>query len=170
MLFSFIRFVLLMFGWTKNRYFTSNLWIGNPLGAIKDIHISAKSFGRTHHTTFSDPINSAWRTYSQSSNYDKQSVKPSSYREQKLTQWFIFLFLPNSSYLVPKVKNVHPTDFRVEKLTSLFTERNLDNTDLWSMRSSFKTIKFMVNFLFVLFIFPFNLFMYIQQIFWYAKK
>ena len=25
MLFSFIRFVLLMFGWTKNRYFTSNL-------------------------------------------------------------------------------------------------------------------------------------------------
>ena len=71
MLFSFIRFVLLMFGWTKNRYFT---W------AFKEIKISAKSVGRTHHIKFSDPVNSALRTYSQSSDYDKQSVKPSSYR------------------------------------------------------------------------------------------
>ena len=62
MLFSVIRFVLLMFGWTKNQYFTSNLWIGNPLGAFKDIKISAKSLGRTHHVKFSDPINSAFRT------------------------------------------------------------------------------------------------------------
>ena len=50
----FIRFVLLMFGWTKNRYFTSNLLIGNPLGAFKDIQISAKSVGRTHHIKFSE--------------------------------------------------------------------------------------------------------------------
>ena len=62
MLFSVIRFVLLMFGWTKNWYFTSNLWIGNPLGAFKDIKISAKSLGRTHYVKFSDPINSAFRT------------------------------------------------------------------------------------------------------------
>ena len=129
-LFSFIRFVLLFFGWTKNRYFTSKLWIGNPLGALKDIKISAKSFGRTHHIKFSDPINSALRTYSQSSNCDKQCVKPSNYRWQKLTQWFISLFLPNPSYRVPKVRNVRLTNFRVEKLTSLFIERNLDNADL----------------------------------------
>ena len=76
MLFSFIRFVLLMFGWTKNRYFTSNLWIGNPLGAFKEIKIPAKSVRRTHHIKFSDPVNSALRTYSQSSDYDKQSVNP----------------------------------------------------------------------------------------------
>ena len=158
MLFSFIRFVSLMFGWTKNRYFSSNQRIGNPLGAFKDIQTSAKSVGRTHHIKFSDTINSAWRTYSQSSNYDKQSVKPSSYCSQNLTQLFNFLFLPNSSYLVPKVKNVHPANFRVEKLTSPFTERNLDNADLWSIeatRSSFKTINFMVNYLFVLWTFPF---------------
>ena len=43
---------------------------------------------------------------------------------------FIFLFLPNLLHPVPKVKNVRPKDFRVEKLTSLFTERNLDNVDL----------------------------------------
>ena len=59
MSFSFIQLVLLMFGWTKNRYFTSNLLIGNPLGAFKDIQILAKSVGRTHHIKFSDPINSA---------------------------------------------------------------------------------------------------------------
>ena len=41
----------------KNRYFTSNLWIGNPLGAFKDIKISAKSVRRTHHIKFSNPIN-----------------------------------------------------------------------------------------------------------------
>ena len=41
-----------MFGWTKNRYFTSNLRIGNHLGASKDIQISAKSVGRTHHIIF----------------------------------------------------------------------------------------------------------------------
>ena len=58
---------------------TANLLIGNPLGAFKDIQISAKSVGGTHHIIFSDPINSAQRTYFQSSNYDKQSVKPSSY-------------------------------------------------------------------------------------------
>ena len=75
MLFSLIRFVSLMFGWTKNRYFTSNLWIDNSLGAFKDIKSSAKSVRRTHHIKFSDPINSALRTYSQSTNYDKQSVK-----------------------------------------------------------------------------------------------
>ena len=80
MLFSYILFVLLMFGWTKNRCFISNLCIGNPLGAFKDMQISAKSVGPTHHIKFSDPINSAERTYFQSSNYDKQSVKPSSYR------------------------------------------------------------------------------------------
>ena len=80
MLFSFIRFVLLIFGWTKNRYFTSNIWINNPLRALKDIKISAKSVGHTHHIKFSDPINLALRTYSQSSDYDKQSEKPSSYR------------------------------------------------------------------------------------------
>ena len=158
MLFSFIRFVLLMFVWTKNRYFTSNLWINNPLGAFKDIEILVKSVGRTHHIQFSDPINLAWRIYSQSSNYNKQSVKPSSYRQQKLSQKFVFLFLPDSSFLVSKVKYVRPTDFRVEKLTSLFTGRNLDNADLWSIEaihSSFKTIKFMVNYLFVLCIFSF---------------
>ena len=59
MSFPFIQLVLLMFGWTKNRYFTSNLLIGNPLGAFKDIQILAKSVGRTHHIKFSDPINSA---------------------------------------------------------------------------------------------------------------
>ena len=79
-LFFFIRFVLLMFGWTKNRYFTSNLWTCNPLRAFKDIKVSAKSVGSTYHIKFSDPINSALRTYSQSSNYGKQSVKPSCYR------------------------------------------------------------------------------------------
>ena len=42
--------------------------------------ISAKSVGHTHHIKFSDPINLALRTYSQSSDYDKQSEKPSSYR------------------------------------------------------------------------------------------
>ena len=52
MLFSFIRFILLMLGWTKNRYFTSNLWMGNPLGAFKDIQILAQSVGRTHHKIF----------------------------------------------------------------------------------------------------------------------
>ena len=52
MLFSFIRFVLLMFGWPKNQYFTSILWIGNPLWAFKDIQISAKSLGRTHVISF----------------------------------------------------------------------------------------------------------------------
>ena len=62
-----------MFGWTKNRYFTSNLSIGNHLGAFQDMKISAKSVGRTHHIKFSDPINSVLRTYSQSRNYDKQS-------------------------------------------------------------------------------------------------
>ena len=46
-----------MFGWTKNRYFTSNLSIGNHLGAFQDIKISAKSVGRTHHIKFSNPIN-----------------------------------------------------------------------------------------------------------------
>ena len=74
-LFALIRFLLLMFGWTKNRYFTFNLWKGNPLGAFKDIKTWAKPFGRTHRIKFSDPINSAWRTYSQSSNYNKQSAK-----------------------------------------------------------------------------------------------
>ena len=53
-----------MFAWAKNGYFTSNLWIGNPLGAFKDIQISPKSVRRTHRIKFSDPINSAWRTYS----------------------------------------------------------------------------------------------------------
>ena len=48
-----------MFGWTKNRYFTSKLRIDNPLGAFKDKQISAKSVGRTHHIKFSNPINSA---------------------------------------------------------------------------------------------------------------
>ena len=86
MLFSFIRFVLLMVGRTKNRYFTSNLWIGNPLGTFQDIKILAKYVWRTHLTKFSDSINSALRTYSQSSNYDEQSVKPSSYHSQKWTQ------------------------------------------------------------------------------------
>ena len=43
MLFSFVRSVLLMFGCTINRYFTSILWICNPLGAFKDILILAKS-------------------------------------------------------------------------------------------------------------------------------
>ena len=47
----------------------------HSLGAFKDIKSSAKSVRRTHHIKFSDPINSALRTYSQSSNYDKQSVK-----------------------------------------------------------------------------------------------
>ena len=51
--------------------------MGNPLGALKDIIISEKSVGRTHQIKFSDPIHSALPTYSQSSNYDKQSVKPS---------------------------------------------------------------------------------------------
>ena len=55
----FIWFVLLMLGWTKIQYFTSNLLIGSPLGAFKDIQISAKSVGRTHHIKFSDPNNSA---------------------------------------------------------------------------------------------------------------
>ena len=68
MLYSFIWFVLLMFGWTKNRYFTSILWIGNPLGTIKDIQISAESVGRYTSSKVSDPINSAEHTYSQSSN------------------------------------------------------------------------------------------------------
>ena len=80
MLFSFIRFVLLMFVWTQNWYFTSNLWIGNPLWDFKDIKISVKSDGRTYHIKFSDPIHSVLRTYYQSGNYNKQSVKPSSYR------------------------------------------------------------------------------------------
>ena len=52
---------------------------------------------------------------------------------------------------MPKVRNVRPTDFRVEKLTSLETvERNLDNADLLSIeaiRCSFKTINVMVNYL-----------------------
>ena len=61
-------FVLLMFGWTKNWYFTS------------DIEISAKTVGGTHHIKLSDPISLAFCTYSQWCNYDKQSVKPSSYR------------------------------------------------------------------------------------------
>ena len=59
---------------------------------------------------------------------------------------------------MPKFKNVRPTVSRVEKLTSLFTERNLDNADLLSIeaiRTSFKTINFMVNYLSVLRIFPF---------------
>ena len=43
----------------KNSHFTSNVKIGNPLGAFKDIKISAKSIGRTCHIKFSDPINSA---------------------------------------------------------------------------------------------------------------
>ena len=55
--FVFIRFVLL-FGGTKNRYFTCNLWTDNPLRAFKDIKVSAKAVGRTHHIKFSDPINS----------------------------------------------------------------------------------------------------------------
>ena len=38
----------------KKRYFTSNLLIGNPLGAFKDIQISAKSVGCTHHLKFSE--------------------------------------------------------------------------------------------------------------------
>ena len=100
----------------------------------------------------------AERIYSQSSNYDKRSVKPSSYCQQKLTQYFISLFDLNLSHRVPKVKNVRPTDFWVEKWASLFTERNLDNADLWSikaMRSSFKTINVMVNYLSVLCIFSF---------------
>ena len=59
MLFSFFRFVLLMFGWTKNRCFTYKLRIGNPLGAFKDKQISAKSVRRTHYIEFSDSINSA---------------------------------------------------------------------------------------------------------------
>ena len=46
-------------GGQKNQYFTSNLWIVNPLGDFKDIKTSAKSVGRTHHIKFSDPINSA---------------------------------------------------------------------------------------------------------------
>ena len=79
--FYWVRFInVWMFGWTKNRYFTSNRWIGNPLGDFKDIKVSTKSVGGTHHIKFSGPINSALRTYSQSSNYDKQSVKSSSYR------------------------------------------------------------------------------------------
>ena len=52
----------------------------HPLGAIKDIKNSVKSVGRTHYIKFSDHINSALRTYYQSSNYDKQNIKPSSYR------------------------------------------------------------------------------------------
>ena len=40
----------------------------------------------SHHIKFSDPINLAYRTYSQSSNYDKQSVKPSSYRKKMSTR------------------------------------------------------------------------------------
>ena len=59
MLFSFIIFVLFMFGWTKNQYFTYNRRIGNLLGAFKDIQISVKSVGCTYHIKFSDPINSA---------------------------------------------------------------------------------------------------------------
>ena len=46
-----------MFEWTKNRYFTSNLLIGNPLRTFKDKQISAKSVGSTYHIKFSDPIN-----------------------------------------------------------------------------------------------------------------
>ena len=46
-----------MLGWTKYQYFASNLSIGNSLGAFKDIKISAKSVGRTHHIKFPDPIN-----------------------------------------------------------------------------------------------------------------
>ena len=38
--FFIIRLILLMFGRSKNRYFTSNLLIGNPPGAFKDIQIS----------------------------------------------------------------------------------------------------------------------------------
>ena len=75
-----------MFGWTKNWYFASKVWKGNPLGAFKDKKTSAKSVGPTLHIKFSDSINSALRTYSQSSNYDEQSVKPSSYHSQKWTQ------------------------------------------------------------------------------------
>ena len=69
----FVHPNILMFGWTKNRYFTSNLSIGNLLVAFQDIKISVKSVGRTHHIKFSDPINSILRTHSQSNNYDKQS-------------------------------------------------------------------------------------------------
>ena len=65
-----------MFEWTKNRYFTSILWIGNPLGAFKDKQISAKSVGRTSYKKFLILL----ITHFQSRNYDKQSVKPSSYR------------------------------------------------------------------------------------------
>ena len=54
--------------------------MGNSLMAFKDIKILAKSVRRTYDVTFSDPINSALGTYFQSSNYDKQSVKPYSYR------------------------------------------------------------------------------------------
>ena len=57
---------------------------------------------------------------------------------------------------MPKVGNVGSTDFRVEKLTSLFTERNLDTADFYSIeviRSPFKTIKFMMNCLSVLCVF-----------------
>ena len=73
-------------------------------------------------------------------------------------------FLPNLSYLVLKVKNVSPIDFWVEHLTSLFKERNLDNADLGSIeaiRSSFKTIKFTVDYdyLFVLCIFLFLIYL-----------
>ena len=32
--------------------------MGNPLGAFKDIQISAKSVGPTHYIKFSNPINS----------------------------------------------------------------------------------------------------------------
>ena len=61
-----------MFDWSKNWYFTSKLWIGNPLVAFKDIKISAKYVGHTYHVKFSD----AKYSYFQSSNYDKQSLKP----------------------------------------------------------------------------------------------
>ena len=67
MLFSFIRFDIpffsvysvSLFGWIKKRYFNSNLWVDNPLGAFKDIlQSSTKSVGRTHQIKFSDSINS----------------------------------------------------------------------------------------------------------------
>ena len=38
---------------------------------------SAKSVGHAYHIKFSDPINSAWSTYCELSNYNKQSLKSS---------------------------------------------------------------------------------------------
>ena len=72
-LFSFIRFVLLMFGWTKKLILSYEQAILYGLSKTK---ISAKSIGCTHHIRYSDLINSALRSYSQSSNYDKQGVNP----------------------------------------------------------------------------------------------